>query len=219
MKMESSIFGLIRGAGAALLKAVGAQEQLALDPFGGLVVSQGLPPLAELVRQGQSWYKVTDAENCVTAIPTTTAPHTFWNGNPTGGKSMVIDRLSWMCSVSAAAASMFSMVGMVNRFPLSAQAATADTATGVQGLAGSPPYTGGAKTSHTVTVVNDGWLPLSETFHSGALTATVGISLVVPVEGRIVLPPGYALSLAVLAANTTAEGVVGFAWHEMQLPG
>lgn len=207
----------VRNTAVRNLPADGMSEQPDINNRGESVVAQGLPERTEIVRLGGSFVKLSDAVACVTAIPTTAAPHYLWNGEPANGKSYVVDSLNWQCSTSAGAASMFSMLACLSILPVTAQPATADTAATVSTLNGRK-YGGRAQTSHTVTIVDDKWWPLGLPFHSGALTATVGAQLEVPVNGLIIIPPGCGLSVAVLAVNTTALGRLAYRWHEVQLP-
>src|SRR5512146_1524614 len=101
-------------------------SSVGINPRGAVITTQDLPPRAELTRFGNSVVHRTDEVACVTAIPTTTAPHTFWNGEANGGKSYVIDRLVWTCTTSAAAASAFSLVAVVNVAATATVPSTAD---------------------------------------------------------------------------------------------
>jgi hypothetical protein len=186
-----------------------------VDPRGAMYVSQDLPERAELARLGSSVIMRTDSVACVTAMPTTAAAHTLWNGESPGGKSYVIDRITWICATSAAAASSFAMVAVVNKASTATVPATADTVAQTVYSTGKG-YAGKAKVSHTVTVVDDIWFPLGQTFTT-ALTATVGSSLDASVNGMIVLAPGYVLGVSVIAVNTTAKGTLAFWFHEAQL--
>ena len=193
--------------------AQGSSQALAMTERGELLIAEALPRLADVVRQGGSFYKVTDAVAAVTAVPTTTAPHSLWNGESAGGPSYVVDRISWICTTSNAAASRFTMVAMLNKAAVASQPATADTATTVSTLDGSD-YTGKALSSHTVTVVNDNWFQLGPSVET-ALSATVGASL--EAECLFIVKPGYLLNVAIVAQSTTALGKVAFRLHKVQL--
>lgn len=187
-------------------------------------VVQGLPPRTELTRIGGSYVIRTPEVACVTAVPTTTAPFAFWNGEaqpsatfPTspGGLVYVIDAIGWLCTTSAGAASMFQLLALIPKLPTAAQPDTAGTLV-IDGLSGQP-YAGLAKVSATVTVVDDGWFSLGNKIET-PLTATGGAGLEVPAEGGIIIPPGHLLALAILAVNTTAKGKFMIRYHEVELP-
>jgi hypothetical protein len=197
--------------------AQGSSNSLQLTERGELLIAEGLPRLVDLVRQGSSWVKLTDEVACVNAaLPTTTAPHTIWNGEPAGGKTYIIDRLNWTCTTSAGAAGHFSMCCMLNAATAATQVATADTATAVTVLDGKA-YSGNLKTSHTCTVVNDGWFTVGGVFET-ALTATVGCQLDVLLPTPVLLRPGGRFSVGVVAVNATAKGILSVFGHEIQLP-
>lgn len=187
-----------------------------VDPRGALYVSQDLPERAELARLGGTVIMRTDSVACVTAVPTTTAAHTLWNGESAGGKSYVIDRITWICLTSAAAASSFALVAVVNKTSTATAPATADTQAQTVYTTGKG-YGGKAKTSHTVTVVDDVWFSLGQTFNT-PLTATIGSTLDAQINGAIVLAPGYVMGVSVVAVNTTAKGTLHFWFHEVQIP-
>jgi len=91
MTLETTPLGTVRGT-TIPNSADSSQSDLAITPRGDLVVAHGLPELAELVRHGGSWQIIGAATAALTAVPTTTAGHSLWNGE-TGatGKVYVID--------------------------------------------------------------------------------------------------------------------------------
>ena len=187
-----------------------------VDPRGALYVSQDLPERAQLARLGGTVIMRTDEVACVTAIPTVTAAHTLWNGESPGGKSYVIDKVTWTCTTSNAAASAFSLVAVVNKASTATAPSTADTQAQTVYTTGKG-YAGKAKTSHTVTVVDDVWFPIGISFVT-ALTATVGSQLEANINGAIVLAPGYVMGVSCVAQSTTGKGKLAFWFHEVQIP-
>lgn len=195
--------------------AQGSSNSLQANERGELLIAQALPRLTDLVRQGGSFVKLSDAVACVTAIPTTTAPHVFWNGEPAGGKTIVVEGLGWKCTTSAAAAARVGLAVCLNLTLSGSQPATADSATTVSTLNGKA-YSGYLKSSHSVTVVDDIWWPIGDTVET-ALTATLPVHFYVPVEGKILIPPGGVLCVAAVATNATMAGKVALHFHQMQL--
>lgn len=189
---------------------------IGVDPRGAMYVSQDLPERAEIARLGSTVIMRTDEVACQTAIPTTTAPHVLWNGESAGGKSLVIDKITWTCTTSNAAASAFSLLAVVNKAAAASVPATADTQAQTVYTTGRG-YSGKAKTSHTVTVVDDVWFPIGGAFVT-ALTATVGSQLEANINGLIVLAPGYVMGISCIAQSTTGKGKVAFWFHEAQIP-
>jgi hypothetical protein len=186
------------------------------SPRGEQIITQGTPERMEMVRLGNSWVIRTAAIACVTAIPTTTASSYLWNGEPSGGKSYVIDNIGWICTTSAAAASMFGLLLCLNKAPLTAAPATADTLN-IATLNGRG-YGGNAATGHTATVVDDNWWSVGNSGNTNALTATGGYTLWCVLEGSVIITPGRILGLACIAVNTTAAGKFIIQYHEVQIP-
>jgi hypothetical protein len=175
-------------------------------------MTQDAPERAEVTRLGYAVTQRSGAVACVTAIPTTTAAFTLWNGEAAGGKLYIIDSINWTCTTSAAAASMFSLVVMIPVATFTAAPTTADTVV-ADSLSGRT-YAGKGVMSHSVTVTDNGWWSIGNTFNS-TLTATVGAQIEAPVNGAIVLAPGYILCIACVAANTTAVGKVSVKYFEV----
>ena len=193
------------------------EASMALSKSGNLYVQDGAPKYQEMSRLGQLWAKTTDnVATIAAALPTTTAAHTFWNGNGVGGKSAVIISLSWTCLTTGAAADAFNFWLMVDRTADATQAATADTATAVSSLSGQGAYAGGIVSSHTVTVANHGWFTLGR--HSDAfLTATKSTTMSIPIDGMIIIRPTHALCVSIGGVGTTAAGECSLIWREVQL--
>lgn len=192
-----------------------ADSFLTVNPQGHLLVSNSQPFNLDVVRQGESYMLKSALVACVTAVPTTTASQHVWNGEPVGGKSLVIDGLGWQCTTSAGAASMFAMLYMIPILGVTANPATTDTLT-VSSLSGRS-YTGKVAMGHTSTVVNSGWNTLGPMAHSGALTATVGLAIWQELTSPLIIPPQKLLCLACIAVNTTAVGFFSIRIHERQI--
>jgi hypothetical protein len=175
-------------------------------------------PYVRTTAKGIAFGKLTDAVATIaTAIPTTSAVHVLYNGEPTGGKTYALDLVTWYGITSAAAASAFGMLGCLNTTPLTTQPATADTLTAVTSMNGKV-YAGFAATSHTVTVVDTGWWPMPmETAFPGAGTVTGGVVLTSKLEGRVLIPPKCIFAVSVTSVATTATGNLFFRWTEEQI--
>lgn len=197
----------------------GQEASIAINEHGSIITSQGLPPMAELVRQGNSWYgKSATTTTCLgQAVPTTTAQALIWNGEASGGKSYVIQSLGFWTDVSAGAASLFQLYAMPSIAAITVNPATTETAVIRPLRIGKGTYGGNAAFSRTVTVTDNGWLPIGQTFNSAALTATLGLAQMVEVNGLFIIPPGHTLSLAISSTNTTAEAGFIVVWHEVQM--
>lgn len=182
-----------------------------INSRGELVIAQGLPPAAELVRFGESYTVIqASAVAPVVALPTTTAQVSLWNGESDDGKSYVIDSVFATCVVSAGAATGIGLAGMLNNGKVSAM--TADLTT-IRGLAGHG-YAGKARVDLAATVVDDGWHPIGSSVVGPA--SQIGLNVDVEVYGKYIVPPGGAFSLACLANTVTTITVkMGLRWHEV----
>jgi len=87
MTLETRPLGAVRGT-TIPNSADSSESQLAMTPRGDGIVVQGLPALAELVRHGGSWQILSAVAAALTAVPSTTAGHSLWNGE-TGANAKV----------------------------------------------------------------------------------------------------------------------------------
>jgi hypothetical protein len=188
---------------------------LTVNPRGELLTTQGGLRRTEATRQGVSWVKLTDAvASIATAIPTTTAAHVLWNGNVVNGRSLIIDKLTWMNITSAGAASAFGMVCCLHPTPVTATPATADTLTKVSSKNGKT-YGGLATTSKTVTVPDDGWwvAPIAP-WTLGAGTVSGSLCLTAEFDGDVIVPPGCRFSVSICTVGTTVTGNLCYHFRE-----
>jgi hypothetical protein len=196
----------------------GAEASIALTRTGSVIVQEAGSKYQESARLNQLYAKTTDAVATIAAaLPTTTAAHTLWNGNGVGGKSLVLEAIAWNCTgTSSGAADMFAAMGMLDTTANATVPTTSDTATAISSLNGGT-YAGGAKSAHTVTVVDKGWFFLGNNVSSGALTATKGTQLYVPIEGMIIVRPTHQFCLTIAGVSTTAVGRATFYFKEVQI--
>jgi hypothetical protein len=189
-----------------------------INPRGDLLIGQSLPERTEIVRMGGSWVvQDTTAVATVTAVPTTTAQNTFWNGEPDSGRTYVIDRAWCLIGVTAAAATGESLLGMVNKGPVAAPTAVSLTVSTLNGR----NYAGKMVVARSATVTDDKWWVLPSPDNAAIITATgqdVGKTIHAELNGLIQLPPRHQFSLAVMGTNTTATSKCGIQWHEIQMP-
>lgn len=169
-------------------------------------------------RSGQMFGKLTDpVATIATAIPTTTAAHVLYNGEPLGGKEYELLSVTWVGATSAGAATALGLLGCLNVIALTAQPATADTLTKVTSMNGKV-YAGSASTSHTVTVVDDGWWPLPiQSAFPGAGTVTGGLILTAELKGHVIIPPKCVFCVSATSVGTTQTGSVFFRWVERKM--
>lgn len=187
-------------------------------------VAIAFPSLAEIVRYGNSWgARLATAVAAVTSLPTTAAQHVMHNGETASSqsagasKSYIIDRI-----ILQAAATItdpdggITLLAQMTRGTLAAPSSPSTVV--VNTLSGSATaYPGNATFKNAVTLADDrGWYALPLLPSSG--TATANASFVCEVDGRIIIPPGCMLSLAVMSVDTGGTFIPTFLWHEVRLP-
>lgn len=183
---------------------------------GDLMVAIALPERAELVRLGNSWaVQDTTSVAVVAGVPTTTAQNSFWNGEPDGGKSYVVDDVFCVSVTAGAAVTGHAIEGMLNKGPVAAPSAVSLTVSTMNGR----NYPGKIVVARSATVTNDGWWTLSSNANatSWASAADVWGAIDAPLAGRVIIPPRHLFSVSVLGVGTTATRC-GMSWHEVQMP-
>lgn len=173
-----------------------------------LFVAWGLPPYTEMTRKGQSWSLQASAALAALIVrPTTVAGIEIYNANIATGPSLIIDRIfaEWRISTAVAqGAIQFAMV-----YPKAAPTAGALVTRGNSGKA----YGGAVISAVGTTVVDNGWFPWGPALTGlGAATPLGGLES--RVEGRLIVPPGSALLLHVVASVVGNTFIQGASWFE-----
>lgn len=204
-----SVFKSLRRGGASSGKDFAIESNENND----LLVAQGLPPYTDLTRRGLRWkVKTATAFTNLVVLPTTLANLEIKNN--TTNSSMVIDTIwGWQIIGSAVAEgyAIFAQVG-------AAVIGSIDTLV-VYSANGRPSYTSGVSapvsTDTEQTVAANGWEQFPGSTATKALNAaTPGAGLVGQVDGRLIVPPGKALHIAVTGSVATATGWhAGAAWY------
>jgi hypothetical protein len=217
--MLMKIVGRVRGLFAGNYPENREEEQFHLNSRGDQIVVQGLPELTELVRLGDSW-QVANAtgQAALTALPTTVAGLTLWNGEPATGKSYAIDSFgSWEAVVDATQTDVTAIFACNNKTPVTAPT---DAALAIRSLSGKS-YGGKARTVAGGTIVNDGW------FAHGAPGAQMAAAAAganwkvneIICRGLYLVPPGGAFNVQAVkaAAAAAAQQFFFVRWHEVQV--
>ena len=199
--------------------ARGGEKAVETTPSGDQFVAAGLPPYAELTRQGGG-YSVIAISALVGLVvrPSTTAQITLWNGEGTGGKSYVIDRLFTHNLVSTAALSFYSLWATVHPSGMTNPGVDiARSATNITGNSGKK-YNGMAVVGVAESVDDNGWYPWATSTEVTTAGVVPGSHLSVDVEGRLIVPPQGGISLTnVCSIASTVTFCTGLSWYEMQL--
>lgn len=214
MSVASLIKGIIRGS-----KDGGVERSAAINARGDQYVAQGLPPYAEITRQGGGYSAMlTGAIVGLVVRPSTLAAFTLWNGEGTGGKSYVIDRLFTHNLVSTNALSFYSIWACIH--PAGMAKPTSDvlpSATNFTGHSGKK-YNGMGVLDSAATVIDNGWYPWATSTEVATATVLPGSHISVDVMGRLIVPPQGAISLTVVCSLTsTVTFTTGCSWWEVQL--
>jgi hypothetical protein len=217
--MLMKIVGRVRGLFAGNYPENREEEQFHLNSRGDQIVVQGLPELTELVRLGDSW-QVANAtgQAALTALPTTVAGLTLWNGEPATGKSYAIDSFgSWEAVVDATQTDVTAIFACNNKTPVTAPT---DAALAIRSLSGKS-YGGKARTVAGGTIVNDGWFahgtPGAQ-MAAAAAGANWKVNEII-CRGLYLVPPGGAFNVQAVkaAAAAAAQQFFFVRWHEVQL--
>ena len=218
MDLKIGVSGQVRG-NAPRLAGVGTLENMELSPRAEAVIQQSFPAGTESVRLGEAFYTIqgTGVVALNAAVPTTTAATTLWNGNAAGGKSLIVVAVGATCTTSAAAAAQWQLFVEPSIVTAAAVLTTADTGH-TRSLLTGLTYGGGALVSKTVTVTDNGWLPVGKTTLEGALTGTIGYTVGGPLVVPFIIRPQYYLAVAHTAVNATLAAKTYFVFYEVQLP-
>jgi hypothetical protein len=162
----------------------------------------------------------TAAVNSVTAIPTTTAQVTLWNGESDNGKSYAIHSVSTIVQASSFGGGLnVQLLGCVNARKNANPAGTLLT---IRGTAGQQ-YRGKGVAALARTITNDGWFPLGQGLDGTQLT-TAAFDMTSAVvtwyaQGSVVLLPAYMFSISVITAAGAGLCTVRSAirWQEVVL--
>jgi hypothetical protein len=190
-------------------------EPVVCNPRGDLIICQGLPAKAELVRLRNSYFAIaTTAVVPSQGLPTTAAQVTLFNNNPHGGMSLIVDSVFTIVVVSSAAATGVAPAVCMN---VGVKTAPTTNLLTPKTLAGNP-YRGSAIVATGQTITNDTW----HTAHNSAImdtTTQAGTACDCDLYGQYIVPPQHMFSVAAVAnTNVTITTRSGIRWHEIMLP-
>ena len=219
MGIKIGVAGRVRGLFAGQAYSENREdEQLHVNPRGDLIIAQAMPEQAELVRLGNSYQAAYETGLAsLTALPTTTAGLSIYNGEPANGALYVIDSFgSWEGVVDATQTDYTAIFANQQIAGGSFTKPTASTIT-TQSLSGRAAYGGNAIIAAAATVVNTGWFP--HACPTGSVTAVAGgIWKVneVPVRGLYCVKPGGMFSISSVKGTAAALQQFYFIrWHEV----
>lgn len=220
--------GQVRG-NARQFFTTGTQVQLVQSDGGALIITQGLPERAELVKLGASFGCAIPTGShftYVAALPTTRAELVLYNGEAASGPTYVIDRV-WMQDDAAGPTGPRALLGQIVPIgatgPINVASGIVDNSAVLRWqLSGRGP---GTSTNARLALASlicaaNKWFPLGPSvFVPIAPTAAqnIGTTLEAMVQGRILIPPGAAFAIAGVAGAASGTAIAGIEWHEVYL--
>jgi hypothetical protein len=213
-------YGITRATAETYNLGQGAEIQMNYNNRGDQLVALGLPQRAELARLGQMWtcrMATGSAFTYVAAWPTTRGELVLYNGEASGGKSLVIEK-AWMYGItSMAAAQPITLIGQL--VPVVGTVPTNDTAQLITSHNGkTSSYAGRARVAVANTAAGQTtnlWDVLAST--NAPMTTNLGLAVIADLWGQYIIPPGGVFALAGIAGTAAGTATIGVTWAEVQL--
>lgn len=197
----------------------GLAVPLAANELNEQLVAQGLPAYAEMTRKGNGWTVQTATLFApAAAYPSTLARLEGYNNHPS--LVMVIVDLFAAQVLSTAATQTYAIGAMVT----TKKVIPTNTALVVASLCGKEAYTttvsGPLITAIGTTVIANGWRPWGPVQAWGTAAALPGNAWSVPVDGKLIVPPGCALCIipfGTIATASTFQCGFSFYWADLSV--
>jgi len=178
-----------------------AEVAVSADKQRNALVSQGNPDYLEVRRRGEGWNIMTSsALTPLAALPTTAAHLEVYNN---GSRLIVVSDLHVWRLLGTAVVLGECLFAMIS----TAKAVPSLTAQNMYSMSGKafivPTATSEVVTGVGTTVIANGWQPYgppSMTLNA----ATPGTGYSVPINGKLIVPPGCSLCLELCASVATA---------------
>lgn len=205
-------------AGRFLVKLAG-QFASRFTGLQSVPIAQVESEFLEMTRAGRRFMGIfsTTGIGTVQAVPTTTANWLLYNPDP--GRAYVIDQITAFF-LSGTAGIGGTLVGIVSPITATLPAAATGAAVGNASAGGLNSKAVLAVTYTLPTpagMVQWGILPGQQGQTTGVVPG-LGGNYTADVRGRLIVPPGKALGLALItAAGTAPLFVMGASWHEVEL--
>lgn len=195
---NADIRGIQRYTGAG-----DVQVNLNADFNKNLVTADGMPPYTEIARRGEGYTVGTSTLFApLVAYPTTTAALEVYNN---GTRALIVSDFYAAQILSTAATQTYAIYAMVTTLK-AVPTLTAVTMYSMSGKSAiTPTAAGEIVTGIGTTVIANGWRPWGAVQAWGTAAATPGNSWSVPVEGKIVVPPGASVCMHVVGSLATAS--------------
>lgn len=211
--MPDSGFGTVRGASPPNYNE-GSVSQIGINERGDQFVAQSMSALTEIVRRNDSWsvtIATASAFTNVAGMPTTRAELALYNGEVAGGKSYVIDWISFLSLTSVAAIANVSLIYQVDNVT-----ALSNNANQLIASPTGRTYGGLALRAVAVTTMAANKWAMAGAGLSGA-AASIGLGVLAKVGGAIIVAPGDTLGVNAVAGTAVGTSMMGIGWHEVVL--
>lgn len=171
------------------------------DAQRNLLVASGNPEYMETRRRGEGWTILSaTATDALVAVPTTVANLEVYNN---GSRLLVVSDLHCWRLIGSAVGVGESIWAMIS----TAKAIPTLTALVMYSMSGkalvTPTATSEIVTGVDTTVIANGWQPYGPAAAYLA-AATPGTGFNVPINGKLIVPPGASLCIQVVASVNTA---------------
>lgn len=195
------------------------QQGLRGTALGSLAIAQLEPALAEAARAGLRFgggtQVIANGIAPVAAIPTTTATLALWNGESPGGRSYLVQRVHFGLGsgTPTAGGTLFAALA-----PAAIAAPTPATNYSSGSLSRGGKATKAVWGTAVTFAAGAAWMAMASSFQLAAANVGQGDGTGYLSEGGILVPPGYALGLAILSGTgTTPLYYVSMEWTELEL--
>lgn len=219
--MDNKVFGRIRKLFEGVdQSSVGDFVPSPLTEQHAQLVALDAAPYGEIVRLGRAFeVHTTAAAAAVVAVPTTAHMLALWNGEPDGGRSLIIDRAWALMAVGTAAAGQGAILGCLGQTRVASLATASLAINALNGNGGKDTKVINTTTAlDAVTGVVGNWrvIPNGAGQKPGA-AATPGMAISAAVNGSIIVPPGRLFAITVFADVVGSTFTVGLEWHEKKI--
>jgi hypothetical protein len=205
----------VRGGDAGNYPENREDQEAQMNCLGDMIAIQALPNKAEIVRMGDSWQVLGAASTGLTAVPTTAGLLTLWNGEPGNGKFYAIDSIiATKVIADVTTDDLATIWAQIIRPPM---ATPADAALTIRSLNGKYSYGGRARTVAASTTLANRWEPFGQIDNpTAAIAGSPWAQKDIDVLGRLIVPPGGALTLTASEVTATASTFrFCIRWHEI----
>lgn len=218
---EIAAYGKVKGLDVDYPCRSCDHHPMELSGQGEQLFALGAAQAQENARGGRSYWVANPIGSpiaAVTAIPTTAVILALYNNEPEGGRSYIIDYVWAHFVVVPAALVHCGIIGLLGQVR---EAIPTNSAAVVKCSHGMGKLDTLARTVLNTTVpagtgLAANWMPLGDSIKT-SIVSVAGANIVVPVEGRIIVPPGRYFGVSVLSSVTTSTSIMGIGWTEKQL--